>query len=281
MEIKHNIDGDLDTFLGERKYLPWSTSRVDTAGCMKKFFNVYLTGTKESSLSLTLGSLSHEVIASLLKDGSPTIDKAKEFMTQALPLYRNEFTDFAADQLYSFLPYMVDFTERCMNFGAKNNIKWRIERQYGLKENMTRAHYKPMSTGETFIRGIVDLWGYDAKSKTLYVIDHKTNKAALSQKAVAEHHQLLFYVAMLTLYFKLDWNTCYIALNFIRKEKIVWAKVTKATVREFMHEFIHYLYHLEEKICVCDIERVWPEEPSFTCSWCAFKDKCPGVEHEV
>lgn len=277
----HVISGDLDILLGEAKYLPWSCSRMETAGtCLYKFHQVYLGGVKEHSPALTLGGLSHEVIAELLKVPEPSTTVAHIILTQAYRAFKALDQDgYAWEAVQGFIPYMVTFCKKWKKFCKDNNIdKYRIEHPYGLTEEMTRASYIPQPFRQTYFRGIIDLWGYDPVTQTLYVIDHKTNKSAMSPKKVKECIQLNLYVGMLSCIYKMPWKKAVIGLNFLRKNKVVWATVTPEENADFMDKFVNTLHYLESRLFTCESEMVWPTEKSFKCKWCAFRGDCVAFQ---
>lgn len=279
----HVISGDLDILLGEAKYLPWSCSRMETAGtCLYKFHQVYLGGIKEHSPALTLGGLSHEIIAELLKLKDPSLEVAKIILTQIYQAFKALDVDgYAWMTVQEFLPYMVSFVKKWQKFCADNNIaKYRIEHPYGLTEQLTRASYIPQPFRQTYFRGIVDLWGYDPVNQVLYVVDHKTNKSAMSTKKVKECMQLNIYVGMLAHIYKLPWKKAVIGLNFLRKNKVVWATVTPEENADFMDKFVNTLHYLESSLFTCENEMVWPAEKSFKCKWCAFRGDCVAFDTE-
>lgn len=277
----HVISGDLDILLGEAKYLPWSCSRMETAGtCLYKFHQVYLGGVKEHSPALTLGGLSHEVIAELLKVPEPSTTVAHIILSQAYRAFKALDPDgYAWEAVQGFIPYMVTFCRKWKNFCKDNNItKYRIEHPYGLTDNLTRASYIPQSFRQTYFRGIIDLWGYDPVTQTIYVVDHKTNKSAVSQKKVKECIQLNLYVGMLSRIYKMPWKKAVIGLNFLRKNKVVWATVTPEENADFMDKFLNTLHYLESRLFTCESEMVWPTEKSFKCKWCAFRGECVAFQ---
>lgn len=280
----HVISGDLNIGLGEAKYLPWSCSRVDTANtCLYKFKQVYLDGVREESDALTLGGLSHEIIAKLLADGKPSIDKAELFLAQVYPAYTNLDKNRAAyKEVRTFFQYMVNFVNNWKNFLKSHGIKKdRIEHPYGLTSNFKRASYIPQEFRETYIRGIIDLWAYDKNAKALYIVDHKTNKSSQSSKRVKESVQLNLYAGMLSTIYNLKWDRAYIALNFLRRKKIVWAIITPPENELFMQKYLNTLHYLENKLYDCDGSMIWPARLSFRCSWCTFKNTCQTYQNKV
>lgn len=273
----HVISGDLNMLLGEAKYLPWSCSRMEVAGtCMHKFHQIYLGGVKEASPALTLGGLSHEVIANILPVKGCTLQIAQIALTQAYAVFKAQDPDgYAWETVQSLLPYMVKFTNNWQEFCAKNNIKkFRVEHPYGLTDQLTRAAYMSTPFRQTYFRGIIDLWGYDPVTKTLYIVDHKTNKSAMSSKKVKECIQLNIYIGMLARIYKIPWKKAVIGLNFLRKGKVVWATVTPEENEHFMDKFINTLHYLESRLFTCENEMIWPTEKSFKCKWCAFRGDC-------
>ena len=273
----HVISGDLNMLLGEANYLPWSCSRMDVAGsCLHKFNKIYLQGVRESSHALTLGGLSHEVIAQLLSIPNPTEEDAREILVQAYKSFKEQDIDgYAWEAVQSFLAYMLEFTHKWQRFLLENNIKKdRIERPYGLTNELTRAAYMSTPFRQTYFRGIIDLWAYDPHTQTLYIIDHKTNKSAMSSKKVKECIQLNIYIGLLSKIYKMPWKKAVIGLNFLRKNKVVWATVTPEENKDFMDRFLNTLHYLESRLYTCESEMVWPAERSFKCTWCAFRGEC-------
>lgn len=276
MSTDHLID--VDGILNKRSYLPWSSSRIDTAEtCMYKFSNIYLKGVKESSKSLTTGSLSHEIIAELLKSSrEPSIEFAEELLGLFLPKFKeNCDVNEAVDDVRAMFPYMCSFVRSWKAFLKEHNIKKdRVEKLYSINENLKRA--SNASCAKPYFRGVIDLWCYDEETKTLYVIDHKTNKAALSANKVREHQQLNLYVAMLTFVYGIKWEHAIIGLNFLRKGKLVQVEVTKEDIKYFMIDFLNRLRYLEQSLRVSCLNGEWEPEPSFKCKWCSFKNECPA-----
>lgn len=280
----HVISGDFDMLLGEDKYLPWSSSRADTASaCLYKFKQVYLDGTKEESPSLTLGGLAHEIIAELLREGEPSISKAEVFLGKLYPAYKAQDTNGEAlREVQTMFPYMVSFTNKWVQFNKSRNIKkYRVEKPYGLTRTFTRASYTPNKIRETYFRGIIDLWSYDPVKQEFYIIDHKTNKSAASANKVKESKQLNLYVSMLASIYKVPWKRAYIGLNFLRKEKLVWNWVTPVEARYFTCLYLNTLNYLEMKLYDCDSSMVWPATKSFQCNWCSFRTTCQTYKAEV
>lgn len=274
MEDNHVVD--TSKAMEERPYLPWSSSRIDVANtCKYKFYKVYMDGVKEHSKSLTLGSLSHEIIAELLRGADPSIKQAEALLAQALPFYHDKVgINEAVDEIRAMIPYMCKFVQDWRAFTASKNItKYNVEKPYAITESMKRASF--LNPKSIYFRGIVDLWCYDKENEELYIIDHKTNKSTMSSKKVKEHPQLLTYVAMLTFVYKLRWKRAHIALNFLRKGKLVWAEVTHDDLKFFMYNFINELKYIENALLDCSEHQYWPAETSYKCSWCSFKDTCP------
>lgn len=270
--------------LGEAKYLPWSCSRVDTAKtCLYKFHKVYLEGIKEKSLALSLGSMSHEIIALLLKDHDPSLTKAQMYMSQTRPIYEtHENFPEVCKEVEELLPYMVTFVSKWKEFMNKKGIKKdRVENAYGITRELTRTSYTGYPRGDVYLRGVIDLWTYDPVTKTLYIVDHKTNKSILSKARVKESVQLNLYVAMLSIIFKMPWEKAVIGLNFLRKGKIVWAQVTPQETIDFMQIYLNSLNHLENNLYECDNSMIWPANASYKCAWCSFRNTCETFMSKV
>lgn len=275
----HTVDTGLDSTLGEDKYLPWSCSRVETAlTCLHKFKIVYLDGEKESTNSLVLGSLTHLIMADLLHLPEPDFSTFEDLVSKYYPKFSvKDPKGIIKDELLSFGYYMLDFAYKWQNFLTDHGItKFRTERQYGVTRLFGRSSFTPIGTRETFLRSAIDLWAYDKNTQTLYVVDHKTNKSASSSHKVKENIQLNLYAVMLQAIYKMPVKQTYIALNFIRRKKIVWAKLTPYEVWHFMMLYNNTLRYLENKLYECDSSLVWPATPSYKCQWCTFKDSCPA-----
>lgn len=273
----HIVDTELDSTLGEDKYLPWSCSRVDTAlTCLHKFKRVYLEGEKESSNSLVLGSLTHEIMADLLQHKKPDAAVFFDLLDKYYPTFLDKDpTGIIKDELSSFMEYMVGFVKRWHKFLDAHGItKFKTEHKYGVTRLFKRSSFIPIGNRETFIRSAIDLWAYDKNTQSLYIIDHKTNKSASSSQKVKENIQLNLYAVMLKAIYKMPVKQTYIALNFVRRKKIVWAKLTPYEVWYFMMMYNNTLRHLENKLYDCDSSLVWPATPSYKCQWCTFKDSC-------
>ena len=281
---EHVINGDLDMLLGEAKYLPWSSSRVDTAcSCLYKFYKVYMEGYKEESSALTLGSLTHEILAKSITDGSPSILKLQSWLHQSYELYRDKDT---TGEIYSevdgFLQYIMEFTTKWKNFLSQEGItEDHVEEPYGLTQRCSKAPYIPTEANSTYFRGIVDLWAYDPNKGILYIVDHKTNKSALSKQRVKEHPQLNLYTMMLTSIFQLPWRKAVVGLNFIRKEKVVWNTIYPKEAEEFRDKYWNTLKYLEYKLWEAESDMVWPATRSFKCNWCTFKSSCNSYLNKV
>ena len=280
----HTVSCESDMLLGEDKYLPWSFSRMDVAGsCLYKFYNIYHEGVKESSPALTLGSLTHEVMAELLRDGAPSVEKAQIFLVKAYTAYAELDSNGAAWlEAANMLPYMVDFTTKWKTMlKSKGIIKDRVEIPYALNADKKRASFVPNCNNQPYLRGIVDLWAWDKETKTLYIVDHKTNKSTQSSNKVKEHMQLNLYIGMLASIYNLDWKRAIVGLNFLRKGKIVWATIYPHEHGEFMDKFFNTLKYLEFKLYECESNMIWPATKSFKCSWCSFRDTCQTYNAEV
>lgn len=280
----HTVSSESDMLLGEEKYLPWSFSRMDVAGsCLYKFNRIYQEGIRESSPALTLGGLSHEIIAELLRDGSPSIEKAQMFLAKSYPMYASLDTDGAAKtEVQDLFPYMVTFVKNWKDFLAEREInKDRVEIPYAITRDHKRASFVPNSVHSPYLRGIIDLWAWDPKTKTIYIVDHKTNKSSQSATKVKEHKQLNIYIWMLARIYKLDWKRAVIGLNFLRRGKVVWATVFPYEHKEFVDKFFNTLKYLEFRLYECENEMIWPATKSFKCSWCSFKETCQTYNAEV
>lgn len=281
---EHVISGDLDMLLGEAKYLPWSASRVDTAcSCLYKFHKVYMEGYKEESPALTLGSLTHEVIAKAITDGEPSLLKIQSWLSQSYELYRDKDpTGTVLAEVEGFIPYIMEFVTKWKAFLAQEEIlEDHVEQPYGLTQRCGKAPHIPDGTNSTYFRGIVDLWAYDPVKHILYIVDHKTNKSALSKQRVKEHPQLNLYTIMLTSIFQLPWVKAVVGLNFIRKEKIVWSTIYPKEAEEFRDKYWNTMKYLEFKLWEAESDMVWPATRSFKCNWCTFKDTCNSYKNKV
>ena len=280
----HTVASDSDMLLGEDKFLPWSFSRMDVAGsCLYKFNRIYVEGERESSPSLTLGGLSHELIAELLKDGSPSPEKAAMFLSSIYPAYeRLDQNGDAKLEVQALIPYMIDFVNNWKAFLKDKGIKKdRVEIPYAVTRELSRASFVPNSINSPYLRGIIDLWAWDSNTKTLYIVDHKTNKSSQSANKVHEHKQLNVYIGMLARIYKLDWKRAVIGLNFLRRKKMVWSTVYPDEHVEFMDKFFNTLKYLEFKLFECENSMIWPAAKSFKCSWCSFKSTCQTYNAEV
>lgn len=280
----HTVSSESDMLMGEDKYLPWSFSRMDVAGsCLYKFNKIYQEGIREFSPALTLGGLSHEIIAELLKDGVPSLEKANLFLATTYPMYSEQDTDNAAKvEVQKLLPYMVDFVNTWKAFLASKGIKKdRVEIPYAITRDHKRASFVSNCVNSPYLRGIIDLWAWDSKTKTIYIIDHKTNKSSQSSNKVKEHKQLNIYIWMLAKIYKLDWKKAVVGLNFLRRGKVVWATIYPHEHTEFVDKFFNTLKYLEFKLYECENEMIWPAVKSFKCSWCSFKDTCQTYNAEV
>lgn len=274
----------LDMSLGETKYLPWSYSRMDVANsCLYKFYKVYLEDIRESSPALTLGGLSHEIIAALLRDKDVNLQLAYGALDYFYPKYRSKDTSgIAYEEARNFLLYMVEFVGNWQKLIRETGIKrYFVEHEYGLTEDLKRASYSKIQNRDVYIRCIVDLWAYDKKTKTLYVVDHKTNKSSQSSTRVHDSHQLNLHVGILSRVYKLKWERAYIALNFLRRNRITWAVVTPEENKLFMEKYFNTLHFLESRLFDCDQSLIYPATPSYKCSWCTFKDTCQSYSKKV
>lgn len=281
---EHVINGDLDMLLGEAKYLPWSASRVDTAcSCLYKFHKVYMEGCKEESPALTLGSLTHEILAKAIIDGDPSLLKVQSWLNQCYEVYRDQdSTGEVLSEVQGFLSYIVDFVHKWKGFLTSKGIpEDHVEQPYGLTQRCGKAPHVPDATNSTYFRGIVDLWAYDPNTHVLYIVDHKTNKSALSKQKVKEHPQLNLYTIMLTSIFQLSWTKAVVGLNFVRREKIVWSTLYPKEVEEFRDKYWNTLKYLECKLWEAESDMVWPATRSFKCNWCTFKSTCNSYLNKV
>ena len=263
---------------GERYYLPWSCSRMETAcTCLFKFYNIYYNNNRETSQPLVLGSISHAIIATLLRNKITDLATAGAVMAGELDKANPQPNDEIIQEVRKMLPYMISFVASWNDLLTRKGIKKdRIEQPYGLTKEATRSTFYDTTGDNCYFRGIVDLWTYDSKEKVLYIVDHKTNAKALSKHQVKNYTQLRLYVAMLALIFHLDFKKAYIALNFLRKGKCTWAVITPNEAADFMASFYKLLEELEYRIFAAENSMVWEPTPSFRCSYCSFKDICPG-----
>jgi len=266
---------------GREGHLPFSHSKAEVAKtCMAKFARIYLSGERENSPALLLGSFAHETIENMLRDTeAPTLEKAQAYLQQIRDTYDGVGDkEVAYRDALPLLNYMVSFVSKWKTFLTEKQIKhWKIESAFGLQENLTRAQYEP-GTYRTYLRGRVDLWAYDQKEKTLYIVDHKTNKSISSQKKVHENPQLNLYVGFITNTYKLDWEKCYFCLNYLRRGKAVWSMTTRDENKFFMQTYINTLHTLEDRILDCEMNGVFPEEESYMCGMCSFKDTCATAQ---
>jgi hypothetical protein len=281
---EHIINGDLDMLLGEAKYLPWSASRVDAAcSCLYKFHKIYMEGCKESSPALTLGSLTHEILAKAITDGKPSMLKAQSWLRKSYELYRdNDPTGAVLAEVEEFLPYIITFTDNWKNFLQREGISEDfVEQPYGVTQRCSKASYLPDDSNSTYFRGIIDLWAYDPVKHVLYIVDHKTNKSAASKQKVKEHSQLNLYTIMLVSIFQLPWTKAVVGLNFVRKGKVVWNTIYPSEAEEFRDKYWNTLKYLEYKLWKAESDMVWPATRSFKCNWCTFKNSCNSYLNKV
>lgn len=242
----------------------WSVSRADCAEqCAYKYKRTKIDKVSDSTVALQFGSQAHDIIAKALEDKSITIGKFKDIIKRTKNL---------DEQLYDIAQYMYSFTRRAENMATREGIDFIIEKKYGATREFEEASY--FARSGLFLRLVVDMWAMDEKNRRLIVIDHKTNKKKSSEAEVRVNKQLNLYVAVLTEMFKLDWDEAYVALNLLRHEQIVWAKITRAEATEFLKEYTKYLDFLDTKISRCEATGVWEQEKGFWCSWCGLRDEC-------
>lgn len=243
----------------------WSTSKADTAAqCLYKYKRVYIDKVKEESHALTLGSVTHDVIAnellSMNTDENVLIEKLDD-MGGVDP------------ELYAMVPNINKFCVYWCNYVKEHDLEPTIEQKYAMTRDCKRTGFLD---SDAYIRGVFDLWAFDERRRKLIVIDHKTSKALSSADAVKAHSQLNLYVYMLTKMNNLEWDTADIALHFVRHGKNVWAYITRKDMEEFGARYMHFLAILEERITKAYETNNWERCPGFHCKWCSFKGECVG-----
>lgn len=299
------MEGFDDSLKPNPNHVPiqWSTSRADTAECCKyKYYKVYICKDVQSTHALVLGSLVHDVLAIEL-DAIDGIDKLsseqkKELGEEGLTKLANDFVlskeneeimytkealvkkiqaildkKRAPEEAYTMLPNMVKFIQSYrgmrLNSLKKNaSLDFKVENKYGITSDYKCTTF---FAKDVFIRLVVDMWAYDAESKKIVVIDHKTNKSAGNVDYVKNSEQLNLYCWALMHMFDLDVEVAEVALHFVRHGKIVWAKITKQELLDFGVRYQKKLHRLDHEISCCENSNEWPRNVSFHCNWCPYK----------
>lgn len=265
---KNNSEVDEE---GKIKHLDvaWSTSRADTAEqCLFKYSSTYVHKIQvPQTHALAFGSAAHDIQAKILEAGLD-LKQAMDYMDSKKDL---------DPELYKLLPYMVTYGENQRKIESKYGVDFKVENKYGL----TKAHDSTtFFAKDVYIRLVIDSWAYDNKTGKLFIVDHKTNKSASGPKAVKEHKQLNLYAWALMKMNNYDLKDAHIALNFLRHNKLVWAKLSRYEIENFGRQYLDYLSMLEDRVNEAYQQDYWPKERGFYCRWCNFRHICEASQNK-
>lgn len=251
----------------------WSTSRADTAEqCLFKYNMIYNKKIRAKSKALNLGGFVHRIQAEQLVNGNDDPTKIVAYLDKLSE------TEEVYPEVYQMVPNIVSFVTRWKDLAAKDNLKATVEKQYAMDLNGKSVGF---FSKEARIRLVIDMWAHDPVNKRLIIIDHKTNKSALGQKAVSEYKQLKLYVYGLSEMFDLPWNKAHVALHFLRFGKIVWATMTPKECKDFAEGYKKYLQLLDDKVSKAEYSNKWESEKGFWCNYCTFKQECAGLANPL
>lgn len=250
--------------------MAWSISKADTAmQCMYKFKRVYIDKVPLFGHALTLGSTMHEIQAEEIEQGNTCTKTLQSKLDKTKWATNAEY----GPEIYGMVPHVVNFVKKWQEIETKYIVKPTIETKYGLTKD-----FKPTGflAKDVYFRGIIDLWGFSESTKKLIVMDHKTNKNAMSPAKVKDSIQLNMYVWMLTKIYEFDWERAHIALHFLRHGKIVWAGLNWREVEDKVTQYFGTLKVMEERIAESRKTGEWEPQTSYLCNWCQFKRECPA-----
>lgn len=247
------------------KSISWSASKADTANeCLYKYKRVYVDKVPATGRALWLGSTIHDIQAEELTNKN---------IDAKILAKRLDAKGHVDPEIYAMTTAIANFTKKWVKYAEDHNLEYKVEKKYAVTRDLKETAFLAK---DVFIRGIIDLWAYDAADKRLIIVDHKTSKTALNAQGVKDNKQLNMYVWMLTKMFDLDWDRASIALNFTRHDKLVWAGVSREEMEDFGVAYVKFLADLEDRVNGCLDTSVWPREPGFYCNWCSFKAECKG-----
>ena len=251
---------------GTMKHLDiaWSTSRADTAEqCLFKYCSTYVHKIQvPQTHALAFGSAAHDIQAKILDD------KINEVKAVQKLLDEKKGRD---PELYKLASYMVEYGKKQQEIEKKYDVEFKVENKYGMTKDRKVTTF---FAKDVYIRLVIDSWAFDDKTGKLFIVDHKTNKSSSSAKAVKEHKQLNLYAWALMNMYNLDLKDAHIALNFLRHNKVVWAKLSKPEVERFGEYYLEYLAGLEARVNEAYRDNHWPKERGFYCRWCNFRHIC-------
>ena len=231
---------------------------------MYKYNKVYNEKIKEESIALGLGNLTHTVLEDAIKSDQGSIEWFQKYLDDNVlsPIY---------PEVYKFIPAMNKFMEEFRAYRAKENIEFHVEGQMGATKNLESV---PFFSPYVYIRGVVDLWGYDAKRNQIIIIDHKTNKKAQNKEEVWANNQLTLYGWLIPAVKKLDVEKIKMSLHFVRMAKKVWAEKSYKEAEHFGTTYFEILDELSDQINENTKNNEWGKSYGIHCRWCSFRDEC-------
>jgi len=268
-----DVPSSLQPLNPDHESICWSTSRADTAEqCLFKYNMIYNNKIRASSKALNLGGFVHRIQAEQLASGN------EDPLVIVQQLDKLAETEDIYPEVYQMVPNIVSFTKKWKELSAKDNLTATIEKRYAMNIEGKETGF---FSKDARIRLVIDMWAHDPVNKRLVIIDHKTNKTALGQKAVREYKQLKLYVYGLTEMFDLSWEKAHVALHFLRFGKIVWATMTPQECKDFAEGYKKYLQLLDDKVSRAEYSKQWPGEHGFWCNYCTFKQECAGLPNPL
>lgn len=244
--------------------IAWSTSRADTAEqCLFKYSSTYVNKIQvPQTHALAFGSAAHDIQAKILDDRIESLKTVQSMLDEKKG---------ADPELYKLASYMVEYGKTQREIEAKYGVEFKVENKYGMtKEHKATTFFAK----DVYIRLVIDSWAFDEKTGKLFIVDHKTNKAASGPKAVKSHKQLNLYAWALMNMNQLDLKDAHVALNFLRHNRLVWAKLSKNELERFGEYYLEHLSVLEDRVNEAYRENHWPKERGFYCRWCNFRHIC-------
>ena len=276
-----------------KRNVQWSVSKMNVANeCLYKYKRSYVDKVKITADYFTLGEMAHLVMEKGVENGWDQASELRGYMEEyVVPHYQESssragmkpenYALIVAD-MYKMVPAMVTFLNKFHDYREANGVTFNCEGKVAISSDLKASQF---FSPDAYLRGVIDLWGYNPDTKTLLIVDHKTNKAKESAEAVRNHVQLNIYGAILPLIHNLDVERVQMGLHFIRKTDTVWATKSRYEVNLFLNTVLGELENLERKIIQAkkmeksgSIEEAWPRSRGISCRWCGLKDECALAE---
>ena len=248
--------------------MAYSATRLETVKCLYRFYAKYLAKLPEaSSPVLGFGSFCHRAIERYIKlCMAAKVDGDGVFASQAV--------DEVWAEMPGITPEQYGEVFALMHWYAQNQVV-QYERIVGTElEWAVNDAWEPCGWHDPRVRwrGRIDV--LEADGSVLTIIDHKTHRAAESQKTVEQAFAPKIYGSMAWSHFpaltRVNVVHDYVRHNIRRAVRFELSDLERAK-----DELEQHAARIDKLLVNKDMEKAWPASPGAGCGICGFVSICP------